>query len=169
MLKYIYIYSHCQEIMIFFSVPDLARFSFRATALRCNLCVSKGLGNRCTPSVQTCVPSITNCGYIKLKPGLLGEFSHHHKWKQIQNLFKSVFFFKLVTSNVLSAGPPFIRSCVSMATCWNYMYSEAVEAKCCNTDLCNWASKHLIMFSRILPFCNLSGMIVLNCTKYYSN
>ncbi|XP_077103037.1 uncharacterized protein LOC143753982 [Siphateles boraxobius] len=95
----------CAVCILMILTHDLARISFRATALRCNLCISKGLENPCTPSVQTCLPHVTNCGHIKFKPGLMGT--------------------------------PFIRSCISMASCWNYMYSEAVEAKCCDTDLCN--------------------------------
>ncbi|XP_048052298.1 uncharacterized protein si:dkeyp-80c12.8 [Megalobrama amblycephala] len=95
----------CVVCILMILTHDLAHFSFRAVALRCNLCVSKGLGNPCTPSVQTCLPHITNCGYIKFKPTLLGS--------------------------------AYIRSCISLETCWNYMSAATVTAKCCNTDLCN--------------------------------
>uniref|UniRef100_A0A8C1L389 Si:dkeyp-80c12.8 n=1 Tax=Cyprinus carpio TaxID=7962 RepID=A0A8C1L389_CYPCA len=37
-------------------------------ALKCNLCVSKGNGDPCTPSVQTCLSHMTACGNITFRP-----------------------------------------------------------------------------------------------------
>ncbi|XP_059409294.1 uncharacterized protein si:dkeyp-80c12.8 isoform X2 [Carassius carassius] len=39
-------------------------------ALKCNLCVSKGNGDPCTPSVQTCISDMKACGNVTFRAGL---------------------------------------------------------------------------------------------------
>uniref|UniRef100_A0A8C2C524 Si:dkeyp-80c12.8 n=1 Tax=Cyprinus carpio TaxID=7962 RepID=A0A8C2C524_CYPCA len=58
-----YICSNFSNLKLFMKMLrlfyDLALLSSTGMALKCNLCVSKGNGDPCTPSVQTCLSHMT--------------------------------------------------------------------------------------------------------------
>ncbi|XP_058642301.1 uncharacterized protein si:dkeyp-80c12.8 [Onychostoma macrolepis] len=60
----------CAVCILLLLTHDLALLSSKGMALKCNLCVSKGNGDPCTPSVQTCLSHMTACGNITFRAGL---------------------------------------------------------------------------------------------------